>query len=76
MDGGWSAFGPWVCSCYTSSRFCNILRRRYCRNPVPQNGGKYCQGSSYEKKEEKVEKEQCKKLAFLLNYLESVNGKK
>ena len=75
VDGGWSDFGPWMCSCYTSSRFCVVIRRRYCVNPVPQNGGNYCKGKSSETKEKKVEKDKCKSYRSILNYLAHVKGK-
>lgn len=43
VDGGWSAWGPWQ----QCSRTCGggvEFSYRECTNPVPQNGGKYCEG--------------------------------
>ncbi|KAK7883176.1 hypothetical protein WMY93_029350 [Mugilogobius chulae] len=43
VDGGWSEWGPWqLCS-----RTCGggvEFSYRECTNPLPQNGGKYCEG--------------------------------
>lgn len=43
-EGGWSVWSAWsVCSesCNTGLQ----TRQRQCNNPVPSNGGKYCEGS-------------------------------
>ncbi|KAM9801112.1 A disintegrin and metalloproteinase with thrombospondin motifs 8-like [Neosynchiropus ocellatus] len=43
VDGGWSAWGPWL----HCSRTCGggvEFSYRECTDPVPQNGGKYCEG--------------------------------
>ncbi|CAI5677638.1 A disintegrin and metalloproteinase with thrombospondin motifs 8 [Oreochromis niloticus] len=43
VDGGWSSWGPWQ----QCSRTCGggvEFSYRECTNPVPQNGGKYCEG--------------------------------
>lgn len=43
VDGGWSLWGPWQ----QCSRTCGggvEFSYRECTNPVPQNGGKYCEG--------------------------------
>lgn len=43
VDGGWSAWGPWQ----QCSRTCGggvEFSHRECTDPVPQNGGKYCEG--------------------------------
>ena len=57
MAGGWSYWGPWG-SCYpftmpsssaTRSKCEGTqLRRRYCNNPTPANGGPSCKGPKYE----------------------------
>ncbi|CAG6007501.1 unnamed protein product [Menidia menidia] len=42
-DGGWSSWGPWQ----QCSRTCGggvEFSYRECTDPVPQNGGKYCEG--------------------------------
>ncbi|XP_068601901.1 A disintegrin and metalloproteinase with thrombospondin motifs 8-like [Brachionichthys hirsutus] len=43
VDGGWSLWGPWQ----HCSRTCGggvQFSYRQCTDPVPQNGGKYCEG--------------------------------
>lgn len=43
VDGGWSLWGPWQ----QCSRTCGggvEFSYRECTDPVPQNGGKYCEG--------------------------------
>ncbi|XP_005999975.1 A disintegrin and metalloproteinase with thrombospondin motifs 15 [Latimeria chalumnae] len=43
LDGGWGKWGPYG----TCSRTCGggvQLAKRECNNPVPTNGGKYCEG--------------------------------
>lgn len=43
VDGGWSSWGPWQ----QCSRTCEggvEYSYRECADPVPQNGGKYCEG--------------------------------
>ena len=42
-DGGWSDWSPWSTP---TARFNpeTLLRRRYCNNPTPSNGGKPCEG--------------------------------
>ncbi|XP_070986825.1 A disintegrin and metalloproteinase with thrombospondin motifs 8-like [Oncorhynchus clarkii lewisi] len=43
VDGGWGAWGPWQ----QCSRTCGggvEFSYRECTDPVPQNGGKYCEG--------------------------------
>ncbi|XP_060929152.1 A disintegrin and metalloproteinase with thrombospondin motifs 8-like [Limanda limanda] len=43
VDGGWSLWGPWQ----QCSRTCGggvEFSYRECADPVPQNGGKYCEG--------------------------------
>ncbi|KAM9319066.1 A disintegrin and metalloproteinase with thrombospondin motifs 8-like [Pholidichthys leucotaenia] len=43
VDGGWSVWGPWQ----QCSRTCGggvEFSYRECTDPVPQNGGKYCEG--------------------------------
>lgn len=43
VDGGWSSWGPWQ----QCSRTCGggvEFSYRECTDPVPQNGGKYCEG--------------------------------
>lgn len=43
VDGGWSSWGPWQ----HCSRTCGggvEYSYRECTSPVPQNGGKYCEG--------------------------------
>ena len=59
MDGGWSDFGPWMCLYCHSTINCVITRRRYCNNPEPQNGGKYCNGRGVEFKDVIVESHNC-----------------
>ncbi|KAK3601730.1 hypothetical protein CHS0354_016092, partial [Potamilus streckersoni] len=50
IDGGWSAWSGWI-----SNGTCNVTcgggmqtqtRNRSCTNPIPQNGGRPCNGSS------------------------------
>ncbi|KAK0144136.1 A disintegrin and metalloproteinase with thrombospondin motifs 8 [Merluccius polli] len=43
VDGGWASWGPWQ----QCSRTCGggvEFSYRECQDPVPQNGGKYCEG--------------------------------
>ncbi|PWA32447.1 hypothetical protein CCH79_00018779, partial [Gambusia affinis] len=43
VDGSWSLWGPWQ----QCSRTCGggvEFSYRECTDPVPQNGGKYCEG--------------------------------
>ncbi|XP_069594951.1 A disintegrin and metalloproteinase with thrombospondin motifs 18 [Ranitomeya imitator] len=45
VNGGWSDWSDWS----QCSRDCGAgvkYQERFCSNPVPQHGGKYCQGSS------------------------------
>ncbi|KAK3601710.1 hypothetical protein CHS0354_016069 [Potamilus streckersoni] len=52
IDGDWSAWNGWIsngiCS-VTCGRGMQIqTRNRFCTNPIPQNGGRQCNGSSME----------------------------
>ncbi|XP_062609191.1 uncharacterized protein LOC134270936 isoform X2 [Saccostrea cucullata] len=49
VDGGWSSWSNASCS-VTCGRG-SIIRLRSCTNPEPQNGGKYCDGVPFERKE-------------------------
>ncbi|KAJ3591066.1 hypothetical protein NHX12_009013 [Muraenolepis orangiensis] len=43
VDGGWASWGPWQ----QCSRTCGggvEFSHRECQDPVPQNGGRYCEG--------------------------------
>ena len=45
MNGGWTDFEEWsVCSkkCDTGTQ----TRKRFCTNPIPENGGNDCEGNS------------------------------
>ena len=54
VDGGWSAWSSWSnnCTCCEQNPSkCGVKHReRSCNNPVPQNGGKPCNGSHLEEK--------------------------
>lgn len=51
IDGGWSAWSAWKCSCNRSGWLnlistCSIDRTRTCTNPAPAYNGDYCSGYS------------------------------
>ncbi|KAL3852076.1 hypothetical protein ACJMK2_015763 [Sinanodonta woodiana] len=53
IDGGWSAWTCWTSvQCNNTCNECNeiLTRKRNCTNPVPQNGGRQCNGTSDELK--------------------------
>ncbi|XP_062576607.1 thrombospondin-1-like [Saccostrea cucullata] len=57
VPGGWSIYGPyseWTqCSSSCGNGIQERTRNRTCNNPVPQNGGKDCVGSSIEQEQRK-----------------------
>ncbi|XP_029964672.1 A disintegrin and metalloproteinase with thrombospondin motifs 8 [Salarias fasciatus] len=79
VDGGWSSWGPWQ----QCSRTCGggvEFSYRECSDPVPQNGGKYCEGQRVQyqscniqpcdnSQEKSFREEQCEKYNSL-NYLD------
>ncbi|KAL3852080.1 hypothetical protein ACJMK2_015767 [Sinanodonta woodiana] len=52
IDGGWSAWTSWISAgtCNATCSGCNEIqtRNRTCTNPIPQNGGRQCNGTSNE----------------------------
>ena len=49
VDGQWASWGSWQC-------MDDMPRRsRTCTNPIPENGGKMCSGSSMEQDNDKRE---------------------
>lgn len=47
VDGGWSSWGYWG-DCNVACGTGQQGRKRNCSDPVPDNGGVYCQGEEYE----------------------------
>ncbi|XP_062577895.1 SCO-spondin-like [Saccostrea cucullata] len=48
VDGGWSSWGPWSACSATCGDMIARSRKRQCDNPLPGNGGKDCDGKSFE----------------------------
>lgn len=47
VDGGWTRYVVKVvevCQATCGKTFQNIIMNRSCTNPIPQYGGKYCEG--------------------------------
>ncbi|XP_052715472.1 deleted in malignant brain tumors 1 protein-like [Crassostrea angulata] len=45
VDGNWGHWSSWL-DCSVTCGTGNQIRRRFCSNPRPENGGRHCQGSS------------------------------
>ncbi|XP_065934945.1 uncharacterized protein [Magallana gigas] len=45
VDGNWGHWSSWL-DCSVTCGTGNQIRRRFCSNPRPENGGRQCQGSS------------------------------
>ncbi|CDQ68771.1 unnamed protein product [Oncorhynchus mykiss] len=84
VDGGWGAWGPWQ----QCSRTCGggvEFSYRECTDPVPQNGGKYCEGQrvqyqscnpqTCEENGKSFREEQCEKYNSF-NYLDILGNMK
>ena len=49
VDGLWTPWGTWIpgdCSVTCGGGRVQRTRVRYCNNPPPRNGGRYCVGSN------------------------------
>jgi len=47
LDGGWSEWSQWA-SCSVTCGTGKESRFRYCNNPTPTDGGRFCDGAPIE----------------------------
>lgn len=63
VDGGWSEYGPFtewtVCSVTCGSGSQMRTRERSCNNPLPQFGGKICEGKLEETETKSCDMKKC-----------------
>ena len=79
VNGGWSAWTPWICSCShltgmegSKTTKCVIKKSRSCSNPPPSNYGLHCIGDNEEVYPNQIEStsntdSECKEFVSNLN---------